>query len=167
MDDIYLDSAFLSKQQRVQMIIERDGDFCYICKKDFSKKDKRTIDHWIPLSKGGTWSLENLRLAHKKCNAWKSNRVPNKDGTIPPPPKKERIAKKKNKPIICNICQAGRSLSSGEVCVSCGSGPEPKDFPRWAKRHIRECDHKIYFCFGCTIGFIERVPIYRLDSNGT
>ena len=27
-----------------------------------------TIEHVLPLSDGGTWALENLRLCHKGCN---------------------------------------------------------------------------------------------------
>lgn len=35
-----------------------------------------TIDHYIPLSKGGTHALSNLRLVCRKCNAIKANSVP-------------------------------------------------------------------------------------------
>jgi hypothetical protein len=156
----------LSKQQRIAIIKKRDGNYCFICKSAFTSKDKVTIDHWIPLSRGGSWNLDNLRIAHKKCNAWKGDRVPNLDGTIPPPQKKEKKAPKAKKPSVCPVCLSGRKLGKDQFCGSCGSGPQPLDYPRWAKRKISECDHKVFFCFGCTIGFIERKPSYRLDNYG-
>lgn len=155
----------LSKAERVQILLLRDGNFCYICKKEFGAKEKRTIDHWIPLSKGGSWSIDNLRLAHKRCNAWKGDRIPNKDGTIPAPVKKTK-KEKVIRPEVCNVCMSGRSLERNQVCYSCGSGPQPIDYPRWAKKSVKECDHRQYFCFGCTVGFIERKPMYRLESYG-
>lgn len=156
----------LSKQQRISIIKERDGNYCFICKSSFTHKDKITIDHWIPLSRGGSWDLNNLRIAHKKCNAWKGDRIPNKDGTIPPAIKKKKREPKPKRPSVCPVCLSGRNLSRKQFCDSCGSGPQPTDFPRWAKKKISECDHKEYFCFGCTIGFIERKPFYRLDEDG-
>lgn len=33
-----------------------------------------TIDHVIPVSKGGTWMLENLVLCCLGCNQWKGER---------------------------------------------------------------------------------------------
>lgn len=35
-----------------------------------------TIDHWIPLSKGGLDDLPNYRLAHDKCNSLKASLSP-------------------------------------------------------------------------------------------
>jgi 5-methylcytosine-specific restriction endonuclease McrA len=40
-----------------------------------SKKD-RTIDHIIPLSKGGTGDVWNLRIVHLKCNLEKWAKMP-------------------------------------------------------------------------------------------
>lgn len=33
-----------------------------------------TIDHVLPISRGGDWSIENLLLAHRKCNVAKNNK---------------------------------------------------------------------------------------------
>lgn len=38
-----------------------------------------TIDHWIPLSKGGVDGFYNYRLLHNACNLEKGNRVPEYD----------------------------------------------------------------------------------------
>lgn len=163
LDNLYI----LSKQERIKIIIARDGNLCFICKRPFRQKDKKTIDHWIPLSKGGSWDIDNLRITHIKCNAWKSDRIPNSDGSIPDAPKRIKSKKsKKNRPQVCQICKSGRLLDISEKCYLCGSGPQPIDFPMWAKKPIKECDHAVYFCFGCTIGFIERKPFHRLEQNG-
>lgn len=150
-----------TKKEKLEKIIQRDGYLCYICKENFGKKERPTIDHWVPLSKGGTWDISNLRLAHKQCNVWKGDRVPNKDGTIPE--KEERRSshrqkriRKINRPKVCKSCNSGRSLFPGQVCMSCRSGPEPKVYPGWAKRKPSECDHKTYHCFSCFLGFTRR-----------
>lgn len=150
-----------SKREAMEILIKRDGDRCFICNESFGKKEKRTIDHWIPLSKGGTWDITNLRLAHKKCNIWKGDRVPLADGTIPEPPTKrsqspKRKVKKQNRPKVCNVCMSGRNLMPGQMCMFCNSGPQPITFPGWAKRKSNECDHTIYHCYACILGFVRR-----------
>lgn len=37
------------------------------------KKNDLTVDHIVPLSRGGSHDLENLRLVHAKCNVIKGN----------------------------------------------------------------------------------------------
>jgi hypothetical protein len=152
------DLSWQNKQEAIDLIRERDGANCFICGGPFGKKEKVTIDHWIPLSKGGTWKLSNLRIAHKSCNLWKGDRVPLPDGTIPEKPTVQRKKKssKSDRPKICNVCMSGRVLRNGQVCPSCSSGPQPIDFPGWAKRNTRECDHGRYHCFACILGFVKR-----------
>lgn len=64
----------------------RDKDICQICgelvdDKDFIGKHigKRypTLDHIIPLSKGGTHSWRNIQLAHMGCNSRKGVKLDN------------------------------------------------------------------------------------------
>ena len=43
---------------------------CVLCGKPMRENDK-TLDHKIPLSKGGTNSIGNLQLAHSRCNKQK------------------------------------------------------------------------------------------------
>ena len=57
-------------------IIERDNSRCHICRKK-CRSSEIHIDHVIPLSKGGTHTLENLRVAHAKCNMAKGARACN------------------------------------------------------------------------------------------
>ena len=68
-------------------VIQRDDNTCYICggKCDafdcWYKNGKvvvgdayPSIDHVVPLVKGGTHTWDNVRLAHKKCNTLKAGR---------------------------------------------------------------------------------------------
>ncbi len=48
---------------------------CGICGLPVDDADK-TIDHIIPLSRGGTNECSNLQIAHSRCNKRKGNRVP-------------------------------------------------------------------------------------------
>jgi hypothetical protein len=57
-------------------IIERDKSRCHICGEK-CRPDEITLDHVIPLSKGGTHAEENLRVAHLSCNARKRDRAAN------------------------------------------------------------------------------------------
>lgn len=47
---------------------------CAICNGPISD-DAKTIDHIIPLSKGGTNEIDNMQVAHLRCNQKKSNKV--------------------------------------------------------------------------------------------
>lgn len=53
----------------------RDGDLCYICGKpmsfniaDRNSPDYATMDHLLPRCLGGKQHLDNLKLAHQRCN---------------------------------------------------------------------------------------------------
>lgn len=62
-------------------VAERDGFVCHICKGLVDMSLPRvggfgaTVDHVIPLSKGGSDYAENLRLAHWICNIKKGDKV--------------------------------------------------------------------------------------------
>lgn len=66
-------------------LIRRDGMTCYICGKTCTKDDRRwgtfgpeypTIDHVIPLCKGGTHTWDNVRIACGECNEAKGGSLP-------------------------------------------------------------------------------------------
>lgn len=82
--------ALVDTDITISGLYKRDAGICYICGKpcsfdDYVVKDGVTvcgdwypsIDHVVPLSKGGKHSWENVRLAHRRCNYIKS------DGDIP------------------------------------------------------------------------------------
>ena len=62
-------------------LYRRDGGICQLCGKvlDFDRDpndaEYPSIDHIIPLSKGGTHTWENVQLACRRCNWEKSDRV--------------------------------------------------------------------------------------------
>lgn len=55
-----------------QVIYAKCNGKCSICGKPVKFK-KMTIDHIMPLSRGGTNDIKNLQLACKRCNSMKSN----------------------------------------------------------------------------------------------
>ena len=62
-------------------IAERDGFICHICKEAVdmalprTHKMGATVDHVVPVAKGGTDEPDNLKLAHWLCNIRKSDRL--------------------------------------------------------------------------------------------
>lgn len=64
-----------------ESIAERDGYRCYLCGDDVDMSLPRTsrfgatLDHVIPISKGGADSMDNLRLTHWICNVKKSDKI--------------------------------------------------------------------------------------------
>lgn len=58
-------------------IIRRDNDMCHICGEPVDPDATtyeplaRTFDHIIPLILGGSHSMDNLKVAHRRCNVRK------------------------------------------------------------------------------------------------
>lgn len=79
--------AMVDNDITLEGLYKRDNGFCHICGLKCNLEDyvvtERTIvcgdwypsiDHVIPLSKGGTHSWSNVKLAHRGCNSWKGDR---------------------------------------------------------------------------------------------
>jgi hypothetical protein len=72
-------NAKTGAQIRFDEVVERDSGVCHICGNDVNLSLPRTsrmgatLDHVVPISKGGLDSLENVRLAHWICNIRKSD----------------------------------------------------------------------------------------------
>lgn len=64
-----------------KMVFIRDGWICQHCKKRVDKTLKypdpmsRSLDHIVPLSKGGTHTYKNVQLAHFGCNTNKRHGI--------------------------------------------------------------------------------------------
>lgn len=61
--------------KRKRQYLMKKNPHCYLCKKLIEPGDE-TIDHVIPLARGGSNRLDNLRLAHKECNQVKGHQLP-------------------------------------------------------------------------------------------
>lgn len=59
-------------------IYGRDG-CCLRC----GRKDYLTIDHILPVSRGGTWDVYNLQTLCGPCNVWKGSKHISYIGTKP------------------------------------------------------------------------------------
>ena len=68
----------------LKKLIKRDDGICQICGKPTDQDDITnghigrmypTLDHIIPLSKGGTHTWDNVQLAHMSCNAGKCDKT--------------------------------------------------------------------------------------------
>lgn len=74
----------VDKDITLEALYRRDSGVCYLCGEKcdwndrdlFTVRDKYpTIDHIIPVSRGGLHSWDNVRLAHFKCNLDKSDEI--------------------------------------------------------------------------------------------
>jgi len=65
------------------------GNHCWLCRAEIVNESDYTIDHLIPLSRGGAaWDIENVRPAHARCNKSRGNRPPKPIAPIPNPSRK-------------------------------------------------------------------------------
>lgn len=87
--------ALIDKDITLKRLYERDHGTCYLCgeKCDWEDKEERdgtiicgdrypSVEHVIPLSKGGEHSWENVRLAHRICNTRKRDRIPSTTSSL-------------------------------------------------------------------------------------
>jgi 5-methylcytosine-specific restriction endonuclease McrA len=58
------------------VVIERDARTCHLCGRTGLTDRQIHIDHVVPLSRGGTHTYDNVRVACVPCNYHKSNRLP-------------------------------------------------------------------------------------------
>jgi len=155
--------TIMTRAERIELLTARDGFNCFLCGGEFKEEVDITFDHWIPQSRGGSWDIDNLRLAHKRCNALKGDIMPNEDGTLPKRVRvstfKSKAQKRSERPDLCQKCENGRSLGPQESCDVCKSGPMPERWPRWAKTDAKSCDHADFWCWACGSGVIERKPV--------
>lgn len=82
-------AAVIDRDITLEALFKRDRGLCYICGMqclydDYIVKNGTvvcgdwypSIDHVEPLSRGGRHAWDNVRLAHRRCNYMKSDRVP-------------------------------------------------------------------------------------------
>lgn len=63
-------------------VFERDNWTCWLCRLPVDRTQQHpeplapTVDHVIPISRGGPHTMGNVRCAHSRCNLRKSDRLP-------------------------------------------------------------------------------------------
>lgn len=57
-----------SEKREIKRQLWAQSKKCGICKKDLPGLKRSSLDHIKPLNKGGRDVVENLQLAHWKCN---------------------------------------------------------------------------------------------------
>lgn len=85
---IKIQNALVDDDITLYKLFNRDNGRCHICGGECNWNDHKyinkrfvpgssypTIDHVIPLAKGGMHSWDNVRLAHHSCNSTKGDRV--------------------------------------------------------------------------------------------
>lgn len=77
----YNSSAEIDSSVTQDAIYERDKGICYLCGnltfKEYENRpanQRATLDHIIPVSKGGNHSFDNVKIACWRCNSIKGNR---------------------------------------------------------------------------------------------
>lgn len=70
---------------------------CPICGKKITKWERATMDHIIPLSRGGPDREENLQLTHSICNRRKGDSIINYESDKKKILKKYKVMAKKKK----------------------------------------------------------------------
>lgn len=58
-------------RKKLLQLIERYGLHCWLCNRAITRRP--TMDHVMPVSRGGSHHIENLRLAHFTCNQARGN----------------------------------------------------------------------------------------------
>jgi len=56
-------------------VYERDHYLCHVCRRLVPARE-RSLDHLIPLTRGGAHSMNNVALAHRRCNSKRYNSGP-------------------------------------------------------------------------------------------
>ncbi|SIQ57535.1 HNH endonuclease [Bacillus cereus] len=64
----------------IERLLKRDGNACYLCGEtvnvniDTNDDYYPSIEHLIPIAKGGTHTWGNVKVAHRRCNSLKQDR---------------------------------------------------------------------------------------------
>ncbi len=70
-----------NRQERAKLqfikrqLINSKGAICGICGEPIKNMKDCTVDHIIPIAKGGQTTIENCQLAHFDCNQQKGSKI--------------------------------------------------------------------------------------------
>ena len=62
-----------AKRRKLYALVKRDGTSCFWCGVQ-TQDGALTLDHLVPVSKGGSHHLSNLVLACQRCNEKRGNK---------------------------------------------------------------------------------------------
>lgn len=65
------DTKYLKLRRRVL----QDHPWCAVCRGPATPSDPLTVDHIVPLSRGGKNVISNMQAMHRSCNSAKRDRV--------------------------------------------------------------------------------------------
>ena len=159
--------VLLSRAETMELLIEKYGNICFLCKDPPTPNDQLNIDHWHSqhwcrqqgLKEEVYHDLSNLRPMHESCNRRKGHLPINPDGTVTLPPEKEKAGPKVVKREPCQLCNEGHLLFIGETCEFCGIGPMPKRWPAAYQKRPKDCSHSgVWHCWMCVLDFVPRQP---------
>jgi 5-methylcytosine-specific restriction endonuclease McrA len=53
---------------KIDRLLEKYSSICCVCQQRIDDKIEASVEHFVPLSKGGSNRFDNLRISHKGCN---------------------------------------------------------------------------------------------------
>ena len=75
-----------ARRWRIKTLIKKHYGKCALCKTDVTLKhnapDQATIDHMVPICKGGFEDFTNLQLLCRRCNMQRGDTVLDDDGEV-------------------------------------------------------------------------------------
>lgn len=74
-------SIVIDNDITIDAVMERDNCTCFVCGEKICPQENRslrngaTIEHIVPISKGGLHEWSNVAVSHRKCNSAKGNKL--------------------------------------------------------------------------------------------
>lgn len=125
----------------LKAILKEHGRHCNICDLPIAENHAVQFDHVIPLARGGAHTAENLRPAHRSCNAWKGDRLPSElEGLVRPTTHEEidlhvkelkrQRRSEKQKAIMAAMTPEQREARSAKIRAKAGRVNANRGVPR-------------------------------------
>lgn len=137
--------ALIVEEVDPEVVYQRDKGTCYLCLKPVDPAAQpgpwnATVDHVVPISKGGEHSYANVRLAHNRCNSLKNDSMigagafvePREDSAATPGPASPPDAPdaavgpgigsgapSDERAVPCEACLSRPAVYDGDLCAPC------------------------------------------------
>jgi len=63
----------MGNQKKRRVMFDQCGGICYLCGNKIKFFSQSTLDHVYPKARGGKNNIDNLRIAHFRCNKLKGD----------------------------------------------------------------------------------------------